>query len=83
MAKLQLFDTFDIPLYYVCPIEYGLNDEYGLSEEEEKEIRKFLETLPNDCVWSFSDGHYFKHSNAINSLGSDCVEMSVFVKRRQ
>lgn len=47
MAKIELLDTYKIPTYAICALEYG--DYSGLNDEDIDNINKFQEMLGKKC----------------------------------
>jgi hypothetical protein len=73
----QTQTTYRIPAYYASAL---VNDDWsGLTDEDEKELRGWLETeQPGYCCMPDGDA-FFAHSNDINRLGSDCYDVT-FIK---
>lgn len=70
---------YTIPAHMLCAIEYG--DTSGLSDEDEKALDKFLESLPKgNRVLSFEVFSEFTTSNdVLGRIGCDCVQATLTV----
>lgn len=71
------YDTFAIAEHWVCAIDNG--DITGLSDEEEKNLQQFLDSLPSGC-WSWSDSAEFSR-DAVSGLMANCLEARLWVSQ--
>lgn len=71
MEKIEVI-RYRLPIYWAGPL---ISDDYsGMSEEEIKEIKDFLDTAegyPVDVDWG-TQGFY--HMNDANHVAGDCVD---------
>lgn len=79
-----IIEVFKIPSYLACYI--ANDDPSGLADNEIEEYNNFLDKikkLDNQELQHVSIGDElgFYHSNDINSLGNDCVELIAFYKK--
>ena len=73
---MNLYDTYDICSAYVCAIEYG--DLSGLDhEDEEKQIKEFLGTLPENYTFNWLNDNNFARDE-ISGLMADCITLEVY-----
>ena len=68
---------YTIPTFYLGALING--DISGLSDEEERELNTFLESLPGNGHWDYDDEHYFSYYNDINNLGNDVTDCRYLV----
>lgn len=70
---------YTIPAHMLCAIEYG--DTSGLSDQDEKALDKFLESLPKgNRVLSFGTISEFTTSNdVLGYIGCDCVQATLTI----
>lgn len=77
---MRLIDTYKIPTYAVCALEYG--DDSGLEDEDIANIDEWL-------VWLGEDNLFFDWSNGIDNepsftsnpafgLPMDCIDCKVY-----
>jgi len=77
--------TYVLPTYSVCYI--ANDDSSGLNDIEIQDIDRFIETLPNDLgiqekehyTIDYDNDNYFSHSNDIDSLAGDCIDVTITV----
>lgn len=75
MAKLELYDTVDLPAYAVYYIEYG--DSSGLDDEDIANIDEWLETLPPHCTFSYGEESEFTPYPEFG-LACDTIETEIW-----
>jgi hypothetical protein len=69
--------TYRIPAHYICAL---VNDDWsGLSEEDEKELREWIEKEQPGYCTAPNDEPFFCHTNDINQLGDNCYDV-IFLK---
>ena len=71
-------NTYRIPAHYVCAL---VNDDWsGLSDEDEKELKEWLETTEPGSATCPDGETFFAHGNDINrNIGADCYDV-IFIK---
>jgi hypothetical protein len=83
MTTLEYNGTYTIPVWAVCPLEYG-SDNYD--ELTEKEIRLVLSferqfTCP---IYDWKNSRpFFSWYNDIDQLGGDCVEVDIYENKHK
>ncbi len=65
-------ETYTLPKYYACYLMYG--DFSGLTEDEIKQIDRFVEREKLGWLVNISEESYFKHFNDLDNLGNDVCE---------
>jgi hypothetical protein len=74
--SIENWDSYTIPTWAVCAIEYGDTDE--LSAEEADLIEEWLDTLPEGHIiygWDFDNEFFSWHPEF--GLATTCVECEV------
>lgn len=72
-----MIGKYKIPAYAVCPIEYG--DYSGFSDEDEQEIKDFLEEeFPNGYVVDWKDGEEYFSSCPAFGLATNVVDADFY-----
>jgi len=81
--------SYTLPTWAIGPIEYG--DYSSLDDTEEEQLARFLATVDHAIksengshgTWNWphdiDEAKYFAHSNDIDSLGADVVEVDLVV----
>lgn len=73
------YDTFSIAEHWMSAIENG--DLTGLSDDEEKELQRFMDSLPSGFLyWSWSDSAEFAR-DAVTGLMANCFEARLWVSQ--
>lgn len=73
---ITFFNTFSIPSWAVCAIEYG--DYSGLSDDEIRQIEDFFEDFPCDkFTIQWGEDEYFSNSPAFG-LPCTCIDAEFY-----
>jgi hypothetical protein len=73
--SLYQYDTVMICEYYICAIEY--DDYSGLSDDEEKAIGKWIESLPQSVTFEHGESSEVT-TCAISGLKAQCLSVKIW-----
>ena len=72
---MKLYEKNSLPTWAAPVLANG--DATGISEEDEKALDAWLETLPPGPVFSYGEEEYFTHSPAFG-LPATCIVVEIF-----
>lgn len=81
--SMELYDSYSIPEYAVCPIENGADAYAGLLDEDIQNIHNFFDKIKADCPkgysleWEDLKNPFFSCNPAFG-LPTTCVTLNVY-----